>query len=223
MNKANVLTKDLIITIYNNTFRESTKKDGFYYLNLGSKSNSKTLRQLMVDLKNALSTLCNQHLKKELHYQSLGRFNHQNTSKPHRDTADNHSFLILGYEPTMVESKAYITDYSKYIEYEGISIETFFGEDMEANLVEGISSLENYSTEIKPFNKDDYRILIANNSRSYEESTFGVFHSAEIPKKLDGQDRILNYMMLRLSNLNCKEQYSLQNVQEFLSTDKVNR
>lgn len=223
MNRPDILTKDLIITIYNNIFRESTKQTGFYYLNLGSKLDSKVFRQLMVEFKNALSNLCKQHLKKELHYQSLGRFNHQNTSKPHRDTAGNHSFLMLGYEPTMVESKAYITDYSKYIEHKGISIETFFGEDKEANLVDDISLLEDYKTEMKPFNKDDYRILIANNSRSYEETTLGVFHSAEITKKLDNQDRILNYIMLQLSDLNSEEQYTLQNVQEFLSTDKINR
>ena len=223
MNKPDILTKDLIKNIYTSVFRQSTKQDGFYYLNLGSKIESKEFRQLMIDIKNSLSVLCKENLKKELHYKSLGRFTHQNTSKPHRDTADNHSFLMLGYEPTMVESKAYITDYSKFIEQQKISIETFFSKDKEANLVEDTSLLEDYTTEINPFNKNDYRILIANNSRSYEEKTFGVFHSAEIPKKIDNQDRILNYMMLRLSDLNSKEQYTLQNIEEFLSTDKVNR
>jgi hypothetical protein len=223
MNKPDILTKDLIKTIYDSIFRQNTKQAGFYYLNLEDKLNSKVFRQLMVDLKNALSILCNQHLKKELHYQSLGRFNHQDASKPHRDTAGDHSFLILGYEPTMVESKAFITDYSKYIEHERIPLETFFGENKETNLVEDISSLTDYKTEMKPFNKNHYRILIANNSRSYAETTFGVFHSAEIPEKVDNQDRLLNYMMLKLSDLNSKEQYTLQDVQEFLNTDKVNR
>lgn len=223
MNKAIVLTEDLVNSIYASVFRQSTEMEGYYYLNLGSEIDSKFLRQLMVDLKNALSALCKKHLKNELHYQSLGRFNHQHTSKPHRDTADNHSFLLLGYEPTMVESRAYITDYSKYIEDEGISLESFFGADMEANLIEDNSRLKAYTKEMKPFNKSDYRILIANNSRSYEEKTLGVFHSAEIPKKLDHQDRILNYMMLRLSDQNSKEQYSMPNVNEFLNTDTINR
>jgi uncharacterized protein (DUF2164 family) len=223
MNKSYLPSKDMIRGIFNEVFRQSTNQAGFYYLNMGANLDSKVFRQTMVDIKNALSALCKQHLKRELLYQSLGRFNHQSSSKPHRDTADDHSFLILGYEPTVVESKAYITDYSKYIEDKGISKEQFFEEDKEANLVKNISVLTDYTIEIKPFNKEHFRILIANNSRSYIEATYGVFHSAEIPEKLHDQDRVINYMMLRLSDLNSKEQYTRQNVQEFVSTDKVNR
>lgn len=223
MKKPDILTQDVISGIYKNVFRKSTEQTGFYYLNLGSQINSQKLRRLMVGIKNELSVLCKKKLGEELYYQSLGRFSHQNTSKPHRDSADNHSFLILGYEPTVVKSKAYITDYSKYIEDEGISLETFFGDDKEVNLVEDIACLEKYKIEIKPFDRNDYRIIIANNSRSYKEKTWGVFHSAEILERIENQDRVLNYMMLKFSDLGKKEEYTLQNVEEFLTTDIINR
>lgn len=223
MNKPDTLSQDLIETIYSNVFRQSTEKSGYYYINLGTKMNSKEFRQFMIKIKNELNKLCKTNLNKELNYQSLGRFNHQHTSKPHRDTASDHSFLMLGYEPTAVDSTVYITDYSKYIEQENISIDSFFEEDKEANLVFNISPFKKYIKEIKPFNKSDYRIIIANNSRSYQEKTFGVFHSAEIPKKTDNEDRIINYMMLKLSKLNSIEQYTIQNVEEFLNTQKVSR
>lgn len=223
MNKPDTISQDLIKTIYSNVFRQNTERKGYYYLNLGCNINSKTFRQSMVNIKNRLSALCKKNMNKELHYQSLGRFNHQYTSKPHRDTAPDHSFLMLGYEPTVVESTVYITDYSKFIERENIPIDAFFGEDKEANLVHNISQFEEYIKEIRPFNKNDYRIIIANNSRSYKEKTFGVFHSAEIPKKMDNQDRIINYMMLKLSSLNSEERYTIQNIKKFLNTEKVNR
>ncbi len=223
MSQSLQLTNDQIATIYKAVFRKSTEEAGYYYLDLGTDLDSKAFRRFMVDLKDALSDLCRYNLNKALHYQSLGRFNHQHSSQPHRDSADDHSFLMLGYEPTMVESTAYITDYTQYIEHRELSLEAFFGGNKEVNLIQDVTAISDYVREITPFDKSHYRVLIANNSRSYDEATFGVFHSAEIPEKSDQADRVLNYMMLRLCGLNTEEQYTPQDIEEFVKTDKIDR
>lgn len=212
-----------IETAYNAVFRSSTNQPGFYSWDFGSQIDSKTFRQYMVDLKKELSKLCGLQLNKQLNYQSVGRFNHQHTSKLHRDTANNHSFLMLGYEPTTVDSKVYVADYSKYLEEKNITLEAFFGGDREANLVENNNVLEPYKTEFTSFKKENYSLLLLNNSKSFDETTFGIFHAANIPNKVETQDRVINYMMMQLSENNEKEQYDSQIIDEFVSTNKVNR
>lgn len=138
---------------YNAVFRNSTNQPGFCFWDFGNQIESKTFRQRMVDLKNGLSNLCNSQLNKQLNYQSVGRFNHQHTSKLHRDTANEYSFLMLGYEPTKVHSKVYVADYSKYIETMNISLEAFFEGDRDANLINNNSVLNSFVTELNPFPK----------------------------------------------------------------------
>lgn len=120
-------------TIYDKVFRESTDQPGFFYLDLGKKINSKTFRKWMVQLKEGLSNVCNLRTNKQLNYQWLGRFNHQHSSRFHRDSANEQSILMLGYEPTKISSKVYVADYTKLIEEQNTSLATYFGESQEVN------------------------------------------------------------------------------------------
>ena len=152
----------------------------------------------MVDLKNGLSEICSVHGQKKLIYQSIGRFNQQHSSRFHRDSAEEHTFLMLGYEPTIVPSKVYVADYTKYVESQDISLEAFFGGSNDVNTIDNDELLEPYMTELVPFPKNHYRLLLLNNSKSFQEKTFGVFHRGEILKKIASEDRIINYIMLAL-------------------------
>lgn len=223
MNTSVNITQEQTTLAFNAIFRQSTKQPGYFYWNLGSNLDSHRFRLLLIKLKKELSVQCEQKLNKKLLLKSLGRFNQQHSSKPHRDTSVDHSFLILGYEPTNVDSKIFVTDYTKYIEEHHLSLEEFFGKNKDANLVKDTSAFSSYINEIKSFTKKHYRILIVNNSKSFEEKTYGVFHSAEIPKKTETEDRIINYVMLQLSDLKSKEQYTTQDIEEFLNTDNVCR
>ncbi|WP_276166184.1 hypothetical protein [Zobellia alginiliquefaciens] len=218
---APTVSKQSLQTAYNDVFRKSANEPGFYVWNFGNKIDSTTFRQNMVDIKNELSKLCELHLNKQLNFQSIGRFNHQHSSRPHRDTAKPHSFLMLGYEPTKVNNKVYVTDYSKYIDSQQISLKEFFGGDPDANLILDNSVLEPFITELNPFPKENYRLLLLNNSKSFEDATFGVFHSAEIIEKLEGENRVLNYNMMHLCNLNTEEEYNLQAINDFVQTDQI--
>lgn len=207
-----------IQAIYNAVFRNSTKQPGFYYRDFGYQIDTKTFRQQMVYLKSELSKLCELQLNKQLNYQSLGRFDHQHSSKFHRDsTAESPSFLVLGYEPTKVDSKVYIADFTKYLEHKSLSLGEFF-EDGHNVILDKNKRSNSYVTELFPFCNKSYRLLFLNNSES-----FGVFHSAEIARMIDGEDRVINYMMMYLSDLNIEEQcrYTSQDVVDFVNTDKI--
>ncbi|UTW63230.1 hypothetical protein KFE98_03475 [bacterium SCSIO 12741] len=221
--KIGLFSTQEIKSAYQAVFRNSTEEPGFYYWDLGDQIDSRTFRQYMVELKNGLAQLCESQLQKRLNYQSMGRFNHQHTSRYHRDNGDTFSFLMLGYEPTPVDSRAFITDYTKYLEKENLSLIDFFGGDQEANLVLNQEMLDPYTTEMNPFHKDHYRLLLLNNSKSYDAPSHGVFHSAEIPHKMEEKDRVLNYLMLHLCDWETKEHYDEQAVHDFIYNDKVDR
>jgi len=223
MNSNHILSEEQIEKAYNAVFRNSTNQPGFYFWDLGNKINSRNFRRQMIILKNGLSKRCKIQLNKKLNYQNIGRFNHQNSSKLHRDTAGNFSFLMLGYKPTKVDSNVFVADYTKYIESEQISLKTFFAGDYDANLIEDESILTPFKREITPFLKENYRILLLNNCKSFEEASFGIFHGAKMPKINNKEDRIINYMMMQLCNKNEKEQYNLNDIIDFETNNYINR
>lgn len=217
------LTNEELQTAFQAVFRDSIKQPGFYYWDFGNLIDSKTFRQNMVDLKNSLSRLCKLHLNRRLNYQSVGRFNHQHSSLFHRDNGNPNSFLMLGYEPTKVDSKVYVADYSKYIEEEDISLEIFFEGERDINLIKNNNVLAPFVTELKPFQKENYRLLLLNNSKSFDDKSYGIFHSAEIPQMIVGEDRVLNYVMMQLCDNDVEELYNQKKIKDFINTVKIDR
>ncbi len=208
--------------IYKSVFRHSTEQAGFYYQDFGTNMNSISFRQKMVELKDGLSKICTIPMQKQLNYQGIGRFNQQHSSRFHRDSAPEHTFLILGYEPTKVQSKVFIADYTKYIENHDQSLASFFGGTEDVNTIENDHLIESYVTELTPFPKNHYRLVVLNNSKSFKEKTFGVFHRGKILKKIENENRILNYMMLKLCDEHQEEDYDQEAIINFIHTDNVN-
>lgn len=215
-------SKDLNI-IYESIFRDSTNDSGFYFQDMGKQIDSKTFRQIMIELKEGLSNLCKKRSNKRLNYHWMGRFNHQHTSGFHRDNAAEHSFLILGYEPTKVDSRVYLADYTKLIEKENISLNTYFHSDQEENVASKDWSLKPYVSELTPFYKDTFRLVILDNSKSFNEKTFGVFHRGEVLKSIDGEDRVINSIMLHLCDSETEEQHTQKQIRDFVNTDRIDR
>lgn len=211
------------LTFYEKVFRNSIEQPGFHWVDFGKDIDSTIFRQKMVDLKDELTELCRIHLHQELIYQWLARFNHQHTSRFHRDSAAEHSILMLGYEPTQVDSQVYIADYSKLIEKENTSLIDFFGGNEDVNIPFDESSLASYSTELLPFPKNHYRLLVLNNSKSFEDKTYGVFHRGDIPEKIEGEDRVINSVMLNIGEIGTKENYKEKEIVDFVTTNKIDR
>lgn len=172
-------------------------------------------------MKERLSDLCRNKVGSKLLYRWLGRFNHQVTSGFHRDNAGDHSFLLLGYEPTAVNSRVFVADYTRMIEDKEISLREYFEGFEDINVARSTYSLESYTTEVRPFPKEHYRLLILNNSKSFDHKTFGVFHRGIIDEKAVGEDRVINSVMLELASLPIEEQVGTQDVLDFVRTDKV--
>lgn len=107
------------------------------------------------------------------------------------------------------------------IEDKEISLREYFEGFEDINVARSTYSLESYTTEVRPFPKEHYRLLILNNSKSFDHKTFGVFHRGIIDEKAVGEDRVINSVMLELASLPIEEQVGTQDVLDFVRTDKV--
>ena len=86
----------LALEAYPKVFRTDFGQPGFALINLGSQFGSEQQRRLMVELKQEFDRLEQTHRNRRLVYQSLGRFDQQVTTKPHRDGGPDESILMLG-------------------------------------------------------------------------------------------------------------------------------
>src|SRR6478752_9464648 len=96
-------TASLVESIYSKVFRTSFSEPGFVVIDFGRACSSGHLRTGMVYLKDQLSKKHVANIGKKLLYQWMGRFDQQETTKFHLDNAADQSFLMLGYEPTVIQ------------------------------------------------------------------------------------------------------------------------
>ncbi len=156
---------------------------GFALVRLPKDMTALHQRRLMVDLKEQLSLLYQSDKGPALDWFNMTRFDQKNTTKPHRDGAPNDSLLLLGYEPTTVQSKLSMADYSKCAQTLGITPAAFL-EDYNPMYEKGLELLAPYTTHVSEFDITRYQLLIINNSCNNlpaEEPTWqGVLHCATV-------------------------------------------
>jgi len=148
---------------FENVFRTTTNKPGFVYLDFGVNLNSTQLRNIMVDLKNELSKYTRKHFSKKLSYHWLVRFDQQVNTPFHIDNAGEESLLMLGYEPSEIESELYLADYFKYAKNSAAAPKNYL-EAFTPVFKEDKSLLTPYVIKLRPFNKHTYKIVLINNS-----------------------------------------------------------
>ncbi len=217
--RSSVFSEEEINDIFESVLRESTAQPGFYYKDLGADLDSKSFREVIFDVKERLSDLCEKRLNKQLNYHWLSRANHRNSSNFHIDTAPEHSILILGYEPTSVESKVFLADYTKYLEAENLSAQDYFRNSFNGNFAQNDEELAPYVSETTPFPKDHCRLVIINNSRSYGQKSYGVFHRGEVSDNLDQRDRVVNRVMVNLCDVGVEESNMEEMISNFMNSD----
>lgn len=216
-------SKEEIDNIFVDVLRQSTEKPGFYYKDLGSDLGSISFRKLMLAVKEQLSELCKNRRGKQINYQWMSRANHRNTSNFHIDTAPEESILILGYEPTTIESKVYLADFTKYLEEKDLEAQDYFRNSVNGNFAPDDEELTPYVSELTPFPKGHYRLVIINNSRSYGQKSYGVFHRGEVPNNLEQEDRIVNAVMIAVCEMGVEESCSEYMISDFAKTDLVSQ
>lgn len=182
---------------------------------------SELLRKNMIALKRGLSERCKNDFGEELDYSWLTRFDQQTTTKYHRDNAPEDSFLLLGYEPTKIESRLSFADYHQFISDNNIAVDEYYDRH-NPMFKTGEEELAPYITEVRDFDKSTYKIVIINNSDLTSKKTFGVLHKAEMVTKDLSQARVVNSMMLYLKPADQPVSKTREDEMQFIETEEIN-
>ena len=226
LHKPNATAQTVAPSVYNKVCRKSFDAPGFCLLNVGSELDSHQFRQLMVDLKSEMSALHSSATDRTLHYLSAVRFDQQTTTKLHLDGGPEECFLMLGYEPSDVDSEVEMSDYSKCAFDNNMSPKDFM-EQHNPMFGAGYNMLKPYTIRIPCFSANDYQIICINNSSApympHGQAWQGVLHTATILAPDDSKRRVINSTMIASVPKGGVEPISDAEQQEFVSTSIVRR
>jgi hypothetical protein len=209
--------------VYSRVFRTDFSQPGFALIDLGRNFGSEPQRQLMVDLKNEFSQLERRHRRHELVYQSLTRFDQQVTTKPHRDGGPDESILMLGYEPSLIESRLEMSDYSKCAHDLGMTPAEFL-DQFNPMFPDGQNRIAAYTTPIDNFDNTSFQIMLINNSiNRLGEGLVGVLHTARIINPNPDLSRIVNSTMIASVPQGHGESISVEEQNDFVTSAVVRR
>ena len=165
-------------------FRTDLEAPGFVLLDLGREHSPAPFRAHLVALGRALADHYAREFGDVLRFTSVGRFDQQSPTRPHRDGGPEASLLLLGYEPTPVESRVYLLDYTRAAADRDLSPAEFLAEFNPA-FGGDAQFLDSYTEEAAGFDPSRYQILIVNNSclpyGDRRRGMLGVLHHAVIP------------------------------------------
>lgn len=185
--------------VYRRTCRVGFDAPGFCVLNLGRRNEPDAFRQTMIDLKHELAAIHESTTGKTLAYVSAGRFDQQETTRPHLDGGPDECLLVLGYEPSTIGSAIDIFDYTKCAFDLGLAPGEFMARH-NPMFKSGGEILAPYAMRIPCFSKRDYRIVCVNNScapfSAAQPAWQGVLHSATIFTPDASQRRMVNSTMI---------------------------
>ncbi len=181
--------------IYRRTCRVGFDEPGFCVLNAGQDMDSVAFRQLMVELKRAMAAMHESTTGQTLACLSAGRFDQQETTRPHLDGGPDECFLMLGYEPSAIGSELDIFDYAKCAFDRGLAPDEFMARHNPMFSADH-DLLRPYATRIPCFSRSDYRIVCINNScapcSESRPAWQGTLHAATIPAPDASETRVVN-------------------------------
>jgi hypothetical protein len=195
---------------------------GFAVLDIAPGLNSHTLRSCLVSLKVRLNEIGVRRGGKPFLFRSMARFDQQVTTKFHLDGAPAESMLILGYEPSLVQSRLFLADYIRAAFDLGITPPQFL-QDFNPMYKKGEDLLGRYVTELPQPAEGHSRILVINNSSlpftEARTNPLGVMHKAIIVTPDEAESRIVNSTMLVMDG----EEVSAEMQEEFVTTEKISQ
>jgi hypothetical protein len=193
---------------------------GFALLDLGPHDDPVGLRAFLVALAAALDRVYLQDHGRRLLPLSLSRFDQQTSTGAHRDGGPDESVLILGYEPTTVDSRVFLLDHTRCAFDRGLTPAAFL-EQHHPVFGEGRELLRNYTTELEGFDSRRALVLVVNNSnRPFEErarGTLGVLHQAIIATPRPGAARVINSLLLAAADAHAHG-FTAGEVEDFVAT-----
>jgi hypothetical protein len=186
-------------TVYAQVFRTDFAMPGFALVSFRQEVESIVLRRFMVALKRALDVIYRQKRGQHLAYRSMLWFDQQTTTKFHLDGGPDESYLLLGYEPSRVESMLCMADYTHAAHDLNLTPQQFLT-DYNPQSGRGGQELARYMTCLEVFDAHDSHVLLVNNSRLPFSpdiaNTLGVMHQATILNPNPIHSRIVNSIML---------------------------
>lgn len=214
--------EDLVNHSIQKIFRTNTSTPGYVLFDFGSQIKSAQFRAVMIGLKQGLATFIKERYNKQLDYQWLGRFDQQVNTPYHLDNASQQSILMLGYEPSQIKSEMFLADYDSYFRSKKSGVEEE-GTLYEPIIQESDNEILPFSIKLDPFDNNNYRLLVINNSNSRSNrEMLGLYHKARIIKPDLTKSRVVNSIMLNLIPRNEK----LKNVideENFINTTLVSK
>ncbi|MCR9200546.1 MAG: hypothetical protein NXI04_18065 [Planctomycetaceae bacterium] len=218
-------TNSVADAVYHRVCRSHLDAPGFCVINLAPTADSVTLRQAMVQLKQLLSVRHHAGTGRTLVYLSVGRFDQQQTTRPHRDGGPDQSLLMLGYEPTTVASTLDVLDYSRCAQELGLTPDAFL-QQHNPMFAGGFELLQPYTTRVR-LSADRFQIVCINNSSAAYSASQpawqGVLHTASVLTPDDSQRRVINSTMIASVPLDTPEPISEDQLTDFLTTSTVRR
>jgi hypothetical protein len=133
--------------VYDRAWRFDFTAPGFCLLDAGSAMDSHTLRVWMVTLKQLLSDISIRRTGRPFFFRSMARFDQKETTKFHLDGAPEQSMLMLGYEPSKIQSRLFLGDYARAAFDLGISPQQFL-QEYNPMFSKGEEALARYVTEL---------------------------------------------------------------------------
>src|SRR5262245_46946885 len=143
-------------------FRTTLEAPGFAHFDLGLELTPLAFRELLVRLGEALARRYREQFGAVLHFVSVSRFDQQSPTKPHRDGGPDASVLLLGYEPSEVQSRLFLMDYTRAAVDRGITPLAYL-DCCNPAFGGGERLLTAYTTEVPAFHPERYQIVVVNN------------------------------------------------------------
>lgn len=212
--------------VYARTCRVDFEAPGFCLVNLGQSLDSVGFRQRMVDLKGAMARVHEARTGKSLSYLSAGRFDQQTTTKPHLDGGPEECFLMLGYEPSAVESELEICDYARCAFDLGLTPQELLAQH-NPMFAAGYEILRPYATLLPCFSRTDFQVVCINNSSAPlggdSPGWQGTLHAASIPVPDESLRRVVNSTLIASVEAGTAEAISAEQIEEFVHSPRVRR
>lgn len=180
----------------------------------------------MVDIKREMGAIHESTTGNTLAYLSVARFDQQETTRPHLDGGPDECFLMLGYEPSVVDSDLEISDYAKCAFDLGLTPKEFLAKH-NPMFKSGHEFLRPYSTRVPCFSPTEYQIICINNSSApYSESQpawQGTLHTATILTPDESERRVINSTMIASMPAGTADTINPEKLNDFVSTSVVRR
>lgn len=215
--------KNIAKKSFQDVFRTTTETLGFMSLVFNKKEITPYhFRSIMIDLKKELSKLSVSTFNKKLSYHWLVRFDQQVNTPFHVDNAADQSILLLGYEPSAIDSELHLADYHAFANKVFKTPEDYYNKFTPV-FKEDEDMLMPFTSKIKIAEKDHYSIVIINNSSPKANvDTLGVFHKALIINQDLNKSRIVNSMVLNVVSTD-KDTKDEENEHRFLNSNLISK